>query len=40
MVEAKAFTLQKRRRRWHCTYVVVFEREEATGIFFTGRSGD
>jgi hypothetical protein len=40
MVSAKESELQTARGRWLCTYVVVYDGETPSELFFTGYSGD
>lgn len=39
-VESKADRLQTFRGRWLCTYVIFYNNQEPSEIFFTGYSGD
>ncbi len=40
MVEEKEDTLMGLRSRWQATYLIVYENDQPTEIFFTGFSGD
>jgi hypothetical protein len=40
MIDKRQDDIRALRGSWYCTFIVVFENDDPTELFFTGYSGD